>query len=87
MINLSTNKIKLIDFGVAREFSCHSIQDFMCSPNGDYLFQAPEMQTINNESNLSYTEKIDEFGVGLVIVSLLESKIIHSKHLKKLFGA
>lgn len=48
----------------------------MCSPNGDFLFQAPEMQIKTNEFTLSYNEKIDEFGAGLVILSLLENKVV-----------
>lgn len=51
----------------------------MCSPHGNPLFKSPEM----TQDWTMYSEKVDEFGVGLVILSLLQKKIIKSKNVTK----
>lgn len=68
LYNEETNIIKLIDFGISKEYMQNS-EEFMISATCNKLFAAPEC---TKTDSLFCNEKIDEFGCGLVLISLLE---------------
>jgi len=68
LYNEKLNTIKVIDFGISKEFIQNS-EEFMISATCNKLFGPPEC---TKTDSLFCNEKIDEFGCGLVLISLLE---------------
>lgn len=66
IFNPDTNTIKLIDFGISSNFKEKGYSE----KTGTEMFMAPEMQ-----QNKSYNEKIDIWGVGLIMCLLCIGKI------------
>ena len=66
IFNNKTNQIKLIDFGISCKFKDKGYSE----KTGTEVFMAPEMQ-----QNKSYNEKIDIWGVGLILCFLAIGKI------------
>lgn len=69
LYNFDQKIIKLIDFGIAKEFLKNS-EEFMISATCNKIFAAPEC---TNNENYFVCEKVDEFGCGLLLISMLEN--------------
>lgn len=69
MINPSSKKIKLIDFGIAKKFIKRRQKAEMLTITGTLFYRAPEMFIGGG-----YNEKVDTWAAGVTLFEIIHDK-------------